>query len=459
MQGCKLHFTHQTLWYSDESDDKMKTITVPATFRADRMIPSGGGRGGERKRTRRPEEEEDPNFPHIPEEIVFDLLSRLPGKSRSRFKCVSKRWRSLIASRQKEKLLVLSGDSLHRSVDRQGTVEPIAEPWQRNVSPDRTRFVQILGSCDGLVLIRIDYDLFLWNPATRYFEKVASHYAMKDSSRCAASGLCYDSSAEEYKAVLALEGVWAQTVEVGSLRSKCWTEVRLSFAKCWLNPGPTLNGHLHWFASKKFGNWKRGLGSIILEFNPQKNTFAKVPMPQPYGKKTIILGLGALEGCLCMARLDNPSNLGGNVEVLVMKGFGVGKTWSAMFTVSSSTGFNGVDELVPLYFMTNGEVLVKTHPQRIIKAYKANEVRDRGIQILHNCIDAVQYEEGCIDAVQYEESLVEPIGYNNWEEEELGGKVTHVEYINRISHQRSTLVSYGNLEEFFEEEWFFFLAK
>lgn len=45
-----------------------------------------------------------------------------------------------------------------------------------------------------------------------------------------------------------------------------------------------------------------------------------------------------------------------------------------------STGFNGVDELVPLYFMTNGEVLVKTHTQRIIKAYKANEVRDSGIQ-------------------------------------------------------------------------------
>ncbi|XP_058181418.1 F-box/kelch-repeat protein At3g23880-like [Rhododendron vialii] len=416
------------------------------------MIPSGGG---ERKRTRRSEEEEkeeDPNFPHIPEEIVFILLSRLPGKSRSRFKCVSKRWRSFIASRQKEKLLVLSGDSLHRSVDREGTVEPIAEPWQRNVSPDRTRFVQILGSCDGLVLIRIDYDLFLWNPATRYFEKVASHYALKDSSRCAASGLCYDSSTEEYKAVLALEGVWAQTVEVGSLRNKCWTEVRLSFAKCRLNPGPIVNGHLHWFAYRK-----QGLASIILEFNPQKNTFAKVLMPQSYGKKTIILGLGALEGCLCMARLDNRSNPRGNVEVLVMKGFGVEKTWIAMFTISNLTGFKGEDELVPLYFMTSGEVLVKNHTRKDhrkrIKAHKDNEIRNMEILILLNCINnALQYWASCIDAVQYEESLVEPIGYNIRQEEELGGKVTYVEYINRICHQRSTLVSYGHLEEFFVDE-------
>lgn len=66
--------------------------------------------------------------------------------------------------------------------------------------------------------------------------------------------------------------------------------------------------------------------------------------------------------------------------------------------------------------------------------------------------DAVQYEGSCIDAVQYEKSLVEPIGYNNREENELGGMVTYVEYINRMSHQRNTLVSYGDLEEFFDEE-------
>lgn len=235
----------------------------------------------------------------------------------------------------------------------------------------------------------MDYDLLLWNPSTRYFEKVSSHYALKDSSRCAASGLCYDDSIDEYKAVLALEGVWAQTVEVGSLRSKCWTEVRLSFAKCRLNPGPTVNGHLYWFASRKFWSGRRGLASIVVEFDSQKNKFEKVPMPQPCGQKTVIVGLGAFEGCLCIARLDNQSN----VDVLVMKIFGVEKTWNAMFTIlpiSNPIDFNGDDEFVPLYFLTDGAILAKTHTVRKdmerIWAYKFNVFLGRRIQIMHKCI-------------------------------------------------------------------------
>lgn len=33
---------------------------------------------------------------HIPDDVVFNILSRLPAKSLSRFRCVSKGWRSLI---------------------------------------------------------------------------------------------------------------------------------------------------------------------------------------------------------------------------------------------------------------------------------------------------------------------------------------------------------------------------
>ncbi|KAI8561450.1 hypothetical protein RHMOL_Rhmol04G0340600 [Rhododendron molle] len=80
----------------------------------------------------------------------------------------------------------------------------------------------ILGSCKGLLLIKHYMDLYLWNPSIRQCTNVVS-LPQPDRLQCErvliVSGLCYDSSIDEYKAVMVYEGI---TV-VASLKSRRWT--------------------------------------------------------------------------------------------------------------------------------------------------------------------------------------------------------------------------------------------
>ncbi|KAI8561449.1 hypothetical protein RHMOL_Rhmol04G0340500 [Rhododendron molle] len=69
---------------------------------------------------------------------------------------------------------------------------------------------EILGSCKGLLLIKHDIDLYVWNPSTRQCTKLLSlpprDQYIEDERVLTGFGLCYDSSTDEYKAVMAYKG-------------------------------------------------------------------------------------------------------------------------------------------------------------------------------------------------------------------------------------------------------------
>ncbi|XP_028057192.1 uncharacterized protein LOC114261185 [Camellia sinensis] len=144
---------------------------------------------------------------------------------------------------------------------------------------------------------------------------------------------------------------------IGSFRTKLWKQVRFPYSVRTVKPGPVLNEHLHWLASKSYFLSTHQ----IFSFDPRRDTFNKVPMPQPKdGDGDIILGLGAVDGCLCMARFDNPSIFGGNVEALAIKEYGMKSSWTVLFTISNFAGlFLYYDRIVPLCSTKNNEVIMK----------------------------------------------------------------------------------------------------
>lgn len=107
----------------------------------------------------------------------------------------------------------------------------------------------LCGSSKGLVVVSYDHDLFLWNPSTRWCNKFLSHWRLRSNYRHGlfwshTSGLCYDTSTDYYKAVLA-----ARTYNfclVGSFRNKTWTEIHFPCRKNDLRSGPTVNDRVHW---------------------------------------------------------------------------------------------------------------------------------------------------------------------------------------------------------------------
>lgn len=106
----------------------------------------------------------------LPEEILIDIFSRLPVKSVGQSRCLSKPWRDILSSRhfikahlnrkthQQNLLLIDKSQSFHSiATIKDGAVSREAElPFG---------CTEIVGSCDGLVLLVNDEDdKFWWIP-------------------------------------------------------------------------------------------------------------------------------------------------------------------------------------------------------------------------------------------------------------------------------------------------------
>ncbi|KAM3322666.1 hypothetical protein P3S67_003817 [Capsicum chacoense] len=159
---------------------------------------------------------------HFNEEIVVDILSRLPVRSLLRFKCVSKIWMALISepyftmkhlklaknNQNSPKILFLKD----MFTSHLSTLTPASLPlaqFTENVQKldwlydNKPRNCKIYCCCDGLVLVGVrKYDnikhlmLLLWNPSTRESTVLRStEFLPSEDYIC---GLGYDSTSGDY---------------------------------------------------------------------------------------------------------------------------------------------------------------------------------------------------------------------------------------------------------------------
>ncbi|XP_058211732.1 F-box protein CPR1-like [Rhododendron vialii] len=150
-------------------------------------------------------------LPDVPGEIVYDILSRLPVKSLCRFKSVSKSWLALITAPEfvkshlhhrstndnniNHKIIFCSGTSPSMySVDYQAPYDTVTELK----SPPCEYYVEIVGSFNGIVLLRMDGELCLWNPSAKMYRKFSPP---EGENRFVKYGLCHDSVSDDFKAV------------------------------------------------------------------------------------------------------------------------------------------------------------------------------------------------------------------------------------------------------------------
>ncbi|RLM87409.1 hypothetical protein C2845_PM04G26750 [Panicum miliaceum] len=125
---------------------------------------------------------------YLPDDIVVDILARLPAKLLCRFKCVSRRWRSLISDPAHRARLAqtLSGfffvsrAPAWRFAGLQSSVTPPGGPPPVDTSlsflPPSCGEIKMLDSCNGLLLLRCSNErprrppppfYVVCNPATR----------------------------------------------------------------------------------------------------------------------------------------------------------------------------------------------------------------------------------------------------------------------------------------------------
>ncbi|KAJ0093768.1 hypothetical protein Patl1_26051 [Pistacia atlantica] len=159
-------------------------------------------------------------MPKLPRDIIADILSRVPIKCLTQFKCVCKGWYALVSAPQfaKMQLKQARADNTtneHRlflttcplqTIDYEAFGDGDSSNLSRQLAyPTRSNPVydaEILGSCNGLLLLEFDYDnLFLLNPTTRDSRELPKPDTASTDKDSVFYGLGYDVYVDDYKVV------------------------------------------------------------------------------------------------------------------------------------------------------------------------------------------------------------------------------------------------------------------
>ncbi|KAM7492944.1 hypothetical protein LguiB_027553 [Lonicera macranthoides] len=315
----------------------------------------------------------------LPQEIIDEILYRLPVKSLLRFKCVSKRWLSAISDStfnlyyQRKPgsvfALTLNGKiPSHYTIDDDNASS--IKAFSLNVPPlileeyDYHHYYwlkTISNSCNGLVLLRITEDsLVLFNPSTHCYSVKALTLDSMDSKKLSlfalSIGLCYDTSIDDYKA-LVIFPVYNHCAFVSCLKSKRWVKItRVPFDVRLSIRGPLVNGYVHWT-----------IETTIAYFEATRNAFEALPSP-PNHHQYLIIGSGVLDECLCITRRRR-NIIEDDIEVVAMKKYGVAESWTTLYVLSIFEVSRCFRCLYPILLTKNGEEVLFMRDREDIWAY------------------------------------------------------------------------------------------
>jgi|UniRef100_A0A2N9I8J2 F-box interacting protein len=315
----------------------------------------------------------------LPDEVILEILSRLPVKPLLCFRCVSKPWLALIDSPQFIKLhlkqslktttnlsLILGDGYLYSSdFDSLDTAIELDHPLK---TPHYE--TEIVGSCNGLLcLSNKKEDVALWNPSTRKYRKLpvtTLEFAPDGYDFCqyTVSGFGYDETSDDYKVVRSVRLYLADNLssgsEVYSLKNDSWRRLpdypyNLRYLRAF---AMLVSGALHWLVTSKAESDRTNL---ILAFDLGVEEYRLVPRPD-FSDKDCHMNVGVLGGCLTIYG----SNYINRLDVWVMKDYGVKESWTKLFTAMEPFSIldpfwisSFQDERPVAYSKSGGEVLLE----------------------------------------------------------------------------------------------------
>lgn len=185
----------------------------------------------------------------ISDDLLTEILVRLPVKSLLRCKSVCKPWLSLISNPNFTKsqlkhsqskpgadqtLIVEAEDEYSWSLlhlDSPQTRTPLGHPFSRGDFSFDPQF-DIVASCNGLVCVAVDpindnpY-IYLWNPATKQSKLIPPHNLLGEIMSVAL-GFGFDPVADDYKVVRIVSFLSAdpRAAEVYSANTNVWQKVK-----------------------------------------------------------------------------------------------------------------------------------------------------------------------------------------------------------------------------------------
>ncbi|KAL4333002.1 hypothetical protein GQ457_07G042820 [Hibiscus cannabinus] len=337
---------------------------------------------------------------HVPEDIIVEILSRLPVKSLCRFKCVSKAWRNLISDPQFVKLhlnqsikskrltyvigrlidfprrLELDYDSLVSGHE----AKPVAEHSSFGLKFSGNGLkMKFWGSCNGLLCVFAPpRTLALVNPSTRETKTILSDHDPNIRFDFAFmhpifGGFGYDSFNDDYK-VVNIDSVAnhiPSVVYIYSLKNRAWSRIG-DFPYDGRTPTSIrgysvhMNGVVYWIT--RFGS-EPALSITALDLTRQE--FSRIPTPLA---NNVWGELYAMGGNLCIGTRDYPQEV---YEFWVMEIYGVLESWRRIGltldcgNVPSVLDFPRSEEAL---IITEGSLFIYNHRNGSLKEVNIGEI-------------------------------------------------------------------------------------
>ncbi|GMI93020.1 hypothetical protein like AT3G16210 [Hibiscus trionum] len=243
----------------------------------------------------------------LPEVLVLEILSKLPVKSLTRFRCVCKPWSCsfqaplFITKHQHNNLNLLfkgfhgnTRDGIHyfyQLSTEKGQNFSVKHKFHFPFFEKGWSGLAVDGLCNGILCLHGADKVALWNPSTREFKILPQSSVQRPPSLHFTSldglGFGYDSQTNDYKVVRFVTnyfeedsdaGLWfdpIHQVELYSLTSDSWKE--MSVHEVCADGSPLFNNYVNGFYYWR-AYWVPD--TLILSFDMVNEKFSTLPLPQ-----------------------------------------------------------------------------------------------------------------------------------------------------------------------------------
>ncbi|XP_041016641.1 F-box/kelch-repeat protein At3g06240-like [Juglans microcarpa x Juglans regia] len=361
---------------------------------------------------------------YLPENVIVEILLRLPVKSLVRFRCVSKRWRSLIsdprfaksqfsqASERSQRLLISSRSEI-LSLDYNAPFGD-SSTLREHVVPSlrRGRHVRIVGSCNGLVCVAVHRHkgFRIWNPSTGDVRKLPDpKFSLRGEDYW--YGFGFDPSTDDYKLLVAsflfLPRYQESEGKLFSLKRNSWKTILQGVdasSEAKESTGILCNGSLHWqleLWEELDGVWVPECRDQICVFDLAEEKFHEMLMPvqvEDRYKGIFFCSLRNLGGCLCFISYNRT-----HIELWRMMEYGVRESWALMLSIAYFHVRISRHNLAPVCISRDGQVVAINDGKELLRCNSDGEILEHVL--------AFSDSRKCKAAV-FVESLISPNHYS-----------------------------------------------
>ncbi|CAA7030073.1 unnamed protein product [Microthlaspi erraticum] len=230
------------------------------------------------------------NTVYLPEDLVVEILSRVPDASLARFRSISKGWNALIKKEErlakKSQILMLIDFRVYSaSVGLNGSQENVVKATTSQFSlkdtlsnPSKEVAIRNVFHCDGLLLCTTkNKRLVVWNPRSGETRWIKPRNSYKEHATYALG----KSSCNKYT-ILRMYGrsnVGPVKFETYDFTSNSWRSIVKKYIK-WCIPqmcssGTSVSGNTYWLAHSQIGNGEK----VLLSFDFSIERFGLVNLP------------------------------------------------------------------------------------------------------------------------------------------------------------------------------------